>query len=109
MLLQQSLPQQASTSLIAKSTYRHIAVGNAFDHLWLVGMSEEGCKKRVAVQWWGTPRPFRLISNRDTVSHSTRPTREVAIERSHHLLPFWLTVYGNGNIRLQEELRRDAP
>ena len=51
MPLQQSLPQRASTSLIARSTYRHIAVGNAFDHLWPAGMSEEDCKRRVAVQW----------------------------------------------------------
>ena len=51
MPLQQSLPQRASTSLIARSTYRHIAVGNASDHLWPVGMSEEDCKRRVAVQW----------------------------------------------------------
>ena len=90
MPLQQFLPQQASTSLTARSTYRHIAVGNAFGHLWPAGMSEEDCKRRVAVQWWGTPRPFDLISNGDMFSDSTRPTKEAAIERSHHLLPFWL-------------------
>ena len=33
MPLQQSLPQRASASLTAKSTYHHTAVGNAFGHL----------------------------------------------------------------------------
>ena len=35
MPLQQSLPRRASALLIAKSTCPHIAVGSAFDHLWL--------------------------------------------------------------------------
>ena len=51
MPLQQSLPQRVSASLVARSTYRHIAVGNAFDHLWPAGMSEGDCKRRVAVRW----------------------------------------------------------